>query len=197
VIAATSADADWRLAAAAIVAAAEVPVAAVVLGDGDGDGLPGPRVAGLLHLRAPGELSLGQAGVLIGAVSRAYDVVLVAASAGLPAPVGRDGWTLADLAAEVGAPAVVVTGPGPDAAGHTTQALGALAARGITAAVVTIGDVALPVTPAGRIPADPPADFAGAATWLDPVLHVTADNRPPGPSTRSLSRVPTGRPPRG
>ena len=112
------------------------------------------------------------------ALGRAYDLVLVAAPAGLLVPVG-DGWTIADLAVALAAPAVVVTGPG--SLDHTTLALGALDGRGIPASVVTIGEIdedTLPVTPAGRIPAAPPDDFAGAADWFDPMLRGTADPPP-------------------
>jgi cell wall assembly regulator SMI1 len=183
VIAATSAGVDWRVAVAALAAVAEVPVAAVVVGAAVADDDPArPHLAGLLELPAADGLTLARAADLVRAVSRAYDLVLVAAPAGLLVPVGRDGWTVADLAAAVGAPAVVVTGPGPDAVNHTTLALGALAGHGIAATVVTIGEVdeeALPVTPAGRIPADPPADLAGAADWFDPLLRATAVPAPP------------------
>jgi cell wall assembly regulator SMI1 len=75
----------------------------------------------------------------------------------------------------------VVTGPGPDAVNHTTLALGALAGHGIAASVVTVGEVdeeALPVTPAGRIPAVP-GDFADAADWLDPILRARTVPAPP------------------
>jgi cell wall assembly regulator SMI1 len=192
VIAATSADVDWRIAAAALAAAAEVPVAAVVVGaapetvaatSAAPDDPVRPHLAGLLELPAAGRLTLGQARDLMRAMTRAYGLVLIAAPAGLLVPLGRDDWTLADLAAAVGAPAVVVTGPGPDAVNHTTLALGALAGHGIAASVVTIGEVdeaALPVTPAGRIPASPDG-FAGAAEWLDPLLRATAA-APPAPA---------------
>ncbi|MEU7907117.1 SMI1/KNR4 family protein [Actinoplanes sp. NPDC049118] len=186
VIAATSADVDWRIAATALAATAAVPVAAVVVGDAvAGDDPLRPHLAGLLELPVADRLTLEQARDLVRALSRTHDLVLVAAGAGLLVPVGRDGWTPADLAAAVGAPAVVVTGPGPDAVNHTTLALGALAGHGIAAAVVTIGEVdeaALPVRPAGRIPAGPPTDFAEAADWLDPMLRVTAGPPPPDPA---------------
>jgi cell wall assembly regulator SMI1 len=92
---------------------------------------------------------------------------------------------------------VVVTGPGPDAVNHTTLALGALAGHGIAASVVTVGEVdeaALPVTPAGRIPAGRPADFAGAADWLDPILLASAEPTPPsGPAPAAAGRTVSGR----
>jgi hypothetical protein len=178
----TSGDVDWHLAAAALAATAEVPVAAVVLGAAvAGDDPMRPFLAGLVELREAGTLNLAHVRELVRILSLAHGLVLVAAPAGLLAPLGDDGWTLADLAAAVAAPAVVVTGAGPDAANHTSLALGALAGHGIAAAVVTIGEVdedALPVTPAGRLPAQRPDDFSGAAAWLDPILRVRAGQGP-------------------
>jgi cell wall assembly regulator SMI1 len=191
-VAATSAGVDWRVAAAAVAAAAEVSVAAVVVGASVADDDPlRPYLAGLLELPVVDRLGLEQARDLVRAVGRAYDLVLVGAAAGLLVPVGRDDWTLADLASATGAPAVVVTGPGPDAVNHTTLALGALAGHGIAASVVTVGAVdeeALPVTPAGRIPAAPD-DFAGAAGWLDPILRATSvpASVPPLPAGKTVN----------
>lgn len=190
VMASTSADVDWRVAAAAIAAAAEVPVAAVVVGAA-GAGTADPlraHLSGLAELTAVDGVGLAQARDLVTAMKRTCDLVLVGASAGLLVPVGRDDWTLADLAAAVGAPVIVVTGPGPDAVNHTTLALGALAGRGVVATVVTIGDVdeaALPVTPSGRIPADRPDDLAGAGDWFEPMLRATAEPGAVDPSTAS------------
>lgn len=200
VIAATSADVDWRIAVAVLAAAAEVPVAAVVVGAAvAGDDPARPHLAAVLELPAADRLTLGQVRELVRAVSRAHDLVLVAAPAGLLVPLGRDGWTLADLAAALGVPAVIATGPGPDAANHTTLALGALAGHGVAASVVTIGEIgeageaALPVTPAGRIPADPPADFAGAAGWLDPILRATPGPAPSAPPAAARRPPVSGR----
>lgn len=187
----TSAEVDWRTAVAALAAAAEVPVALVSVGSpvGADDPVRG-RVAGLLDLPGAERLSLDRARDLVTAVRQAHGLVLVVAPAGLLVPLGADGWTLADLAEALRAPAVVVTGAGTDAVNHTTLMLGALAGHGIAAAVVTIGEVdesALPVTPAGRIPADrPPAEhetpadaLAGAAGWFDPILLASP---PPAPA---------------
>ncbi|HEX5205973.1 MAG TPA: SMI1/KNR4 family protein [Actinoplanes sp.] len=183
-IAATSTGVDWRAAATVLAAVAEVPVAVVVVGGGiaAGDPIRG-HLATVLELTAAGELSLERARDMVVTVNWAHGLVLVGSDAGLLVPVGRDGWTLADLADAVGAPAVVVTGPGPDAVNHTTLALGALAGHGIVAAVVTIGEVdeeSLPVAAAGRIPAELPDDLSQAAEWLDPALRATP---PPGPVT--------------
>ena len=82
-----------------------------------------------------GGLTLLRARGLVRELGRAYDLVLVTAPAGLLVPLG-DGWTLADLAAAVQAPAIVVTGPGPAAINHATLALGALTGQGVPASVV-------------------------------------------------------------
>lgn len=176
-IVATSTGVDWRIAAGALAAAVpEGLVAVVVVGPGDP---PAGGPAGTLHLADAGQVGLERARDLIGAMARAYDLVLVSGDSGLLIPVGRDGWTLVDLAVALGAPAVVVTGSGPDAENHTALALDALTGRGIPARVVTVGEVELPVEPAGRIPADPPADFAGAAAWFDRLDVPAAPPEPP------------------
>ncbi|WP_433362439.1 SMI1/KNR4 family protein [Actinoplanes sp. CA-142083] len=194
IIAATSTGVDWRVAATVLAAAAEVPVAIVVVGGSlAADDPIRDHVAAVLELTAAGELSLERARNMVVTVNWAHGLVLVGADAGLLVPIGRDGWTLADLAAAVNAPAVVVTGPGPDAVNHTTLALGALAGHGIAASVVTIGEVdeeSLPVTPAGRIPAELPDDLAGAAEWLDPVLRATP---PPPPVTPAAAPASSGK----
>ncbi|GAA2854107.1 hypothetical protein Acy02nite_49610 [Actinoplanes cyaneus] len=200
-ITATSTDVDWRTAAAAITAGSETPVAVVIVGTTTPDPLQG-RVAGLVLVD---ELSLEDARDLVVAVVKAYPLVLVAAPAGPLVPVGGDGWNLADLTAALGAGALVVTGPGPDSVNHTTLMLGALAGHGISASVITVGATAalapadagagpggldetkLPVTPIGRIPADPPADFAGAAAWFDPTLFAAPDPPPVLATDRTVS----------
>ncbi|MBF9131360.1 AAA family ATPase, partial [Plantactinospora sp. S1510] len=93
---------------------------------------------------------------LVQALTRTHDLVLVGGGHGLAVPLGRGGWTLADLAWALPAPVVLLSGPGPDAVNHTTLALEVLTGRGLTASVVALGLVdlgTLPVTPAGRIPA--------------------------------------------
>ncbi|MBO3742602.1 SMI1/KNR4 family protein [Actinoplanes flavus] len=204
-IAATSAGADWRIALAGLAAATEAPVAAVVIGTSVPDDDPArPFLAGVLEVAGTARLPLDRVRDLAEGMSRSYELVLVAADAGLLLPVGEGGWTLVDLAVAMGAPVVVVTGPGPDAAHHTSLVVDALHGRNLSAAVVTVGDVdesALPLPPAGRIPAaalsatpgsaatdDPgsppetipgaaetPSEdgrFAGAAEWFEPMLRV-------------------------
>ena len=190
VLATTSAAVDWQPAAAALAAAATVRVAALVFGAG---APPGPpllgEVATCLQAGDGGAdpLSVDEAAALVRTLARTHGLVLVVGVPGLLVPAGRAGWTLMDLAVAVSAPVVVVTGTGPDAANHTTLALGAVAAHGLAARVITVGDAepvpagddgeaGMPVTPAGRIPTgtpEQPAEFAAARTWLDPALHAS------------------------
>ena len=192
----TSGDVDWQLAAAALAAASRSRVAMLVVGEAPA---PSPMLAGQvatwLSLR-PGD-GADLTGVvevvrLVATLRATHGLVLVAAPPGLLVPLGRDDWTLADLATALPARAVVVTSAGAEASNHTTLTLGALAGHGIPAAVITVGaedDVDwLPVTPAGHIPADRPDDFAAAAPgWLDPILHATSGRaktrKPPKPQT--------------
>jgi dethiobiotin synthetase len=119
------------------------------------------------------------------------DVVLVEGAGGLLVPMGP-GWTVADLAAALGAPAVVVARAGLGTLNHTALTLEALRRRDIPARVV-IG--AWPAAPelvhrtnlydlggelAGAVPdgagAWPAPTFAAAAPdWLAPVLHGRFD----------------------
>ncbi|MFF5078107.1 SMI1/KNR4 family protein [Actinoplanes sp. NPDC000266] len=186
IVAATSADVDWRLAVKALAAAAEVPVGLVSVGAAVDDDDPArAHLAGVLELPDVSRLSLGQARDLVVAARRAHGLVLVVAPEGLLVPLGAGGWTLADLAEAVRAPAVVVTGAGTDAVNHTTLMLGALAGHGIAAAVVTVGaadEEALPVRPAGRL---------GAEEWLDDILVARAAVKPEPPAV-SGRRIVTG-----
>ncbi len=74
-----------------------------------------------------------------------HDLVLIEGAGGLLVPMGYGGWTIADLAIALRAPAVVVARAGLGTLNHTALTLEALAARGIVASVV-IG--AWPATPA-------------------------------------------------
>ncbi|SNY53211.1 Cell wall assembly regulator SMI1 [Paractinoplanes atraurantiacus] len=164
-----SADVEWRAAVGALASAAEVPVGLVSVGAVVDDDDPARgHLAGVLELPEVSRLGLEQARDLVVALRQAHGLVLVVAPEGLLVPLGADGWTLADLAEAVRAPAVVVSGGGPDAVNRTTLMLGALAGHGIAAAVVTVGDVdeqMLPVRPAGRL---------GDEQWLDDMLVARA-----------------------
>ena len=121
-----------------------------------------------------------------------HDLVLVEGAGGLLVPMGPtdrgQAWTVADLATELAAPAVVVTRAGLGTLNHTALTLEALAQRGIEALVV-IGAwpaepdlvhrtnmVDLPGELAGALPDGagrlaPPIFRASAPSWLSPTLH--------------------------
>ncbi len=200
VVAATSTKASWAVAAAALGAASAARMAVLhIVRRGDAHGPPPELLTDNLaayvdvHAGVVDPLRVNDVVATVEALSRTHGLVLVCADDGLVVPIGCDGWTLADLAWALQAPVVVVTDTGPDAANHTALTLEALSGRGLAACVVTVGDAgddflaALPVTPAGRIPADaaePPEQFRSRAPgWLDPLLHATrgrpAATRPP------------------
>jgi dethiobiotin synthetase len=64
------------------------------------------------------------------------DLVLVEGAGGLLVPMGYDGWTIADAAVALRAPAVVVARAGLGTLNHTALTLEALRSRGIAASVV-------------------------------------------------------------
>ncbi|GAB4006975.1 dethiobiotin synthase [Glycomyces albus] len=64
------------------------------------------------------------------------DTVLLEGAGGLLVQVGEAGWTVRDLAVELGAPAVVVARAGLGTLNHTALTLEALSRRGVDAAVV-------------------------------------------------------------
>jgi dethiobiotin synthetase len=67
------------------------------------------------------------------------DVILVEGAGGLLVRYDPAGTTIADLAAALGAPVLVVTTPGLGTLNHTALTLEALASRGLAAAGVVIG----------------------------------------------------------
>ncbi len=143
--------------------------------------LAAARVAGLPPLR------LNDVVAAVGRIPG--DIVLVEGAGGLLVSLG-DGWTVADLAAALGAPVVVVARAGLGTLNHTALTLEALQRRGLRARVV-IG--AWPSRPelvhlanltdlagelAGAVPenASTRADFRTAAPdWLSPGLYGRFD----------------------
>jgi dethiobiotin synthetase len=134
------------------------------------------------------------------AMADEHELVLIEGAGGLLVPMGpgpRSGWTVADLAVRLGAPAVVVVRAGLGTLNHTALTLEALAGRGVAAHVV-IG--AWPAEPelvhrtnvadltalAGRLAGSVP-DGAGrlsrdaftalAPSWLGPQLHGTLERQ--------------------
>src|SRR5689334_8972405 len=163
VLATTSASVDWQPAAAALAAASTVRVAALVFG---AESPPGQLLLGEIATflqagdGAADPLSVDEAVALVRTLARTHGLVLVVGVPGLLVPTGRAGWTLMDLAVAVSAPVVVVSGTGPDAANHTTLALGAVAGHGLTAAVITVGDPPDSAQSAEDNGEAPPADTA-------------------------------------
>jgi dethiobiotin synthetase len=133
----------------------------------------------------------------------AYDLVLIEGAGGLLVPMGwpsaaqvgpggasrrRACWTVADLAAILGAPVVVVTRSDLGTLNHTALTLEALARRDIVAHVVVgswpaepelvhrtnLADLAVEldgILPAGAGSLSPEVFRTAAASWLSPVLH--------------------------
>jgi cell wall assembly regulator SMI1 len=170
-LATTSATVDGQPAAAALAAASTVRVAALTFGAQERPGeLLLAELATFLQVGdgAADPLSVDEAAALVRTLARTHGLVLVVGVPGLLVPVGRAGWTLMDLAVAVSAPVVVITGTGPDAANHTTLALGAVAAHGLAATVITVGG---PAAPAGSMVSDgspAPADLTAPAGSVAP-----------------------------
>ncbi len=132
-----------------------------------------------------------------------HDLVLIEGAGGLLVPMGRAGWSIADLARDLSAPVVLVARAGLGTLNHTALTLEALDRRGLRA-VVVIG--AWPAEPelvhrtnlddlpgelAGALPDGAgtlaPRKFRSSApTWLSPVLHGELD--PTRFRTESIAR---------
>lgn len=67
------------------------------------------------------------------------DTVIVEGAGGLLVPFSEDGWTLADLAAALHAPVLVVTRPGLGTLNDTALTVGRLAEEGLTLAGIVVG----------------------------------------------------------
>ncbi|MFI5841223.1 AAA family ATPase [Catenuloplanes sp. NPDC051500] len=183
------ADVNLSAAVAALAASASARVAGVVIG---GDLTPDDWAGTWASLRD--QPSRAEAITLISTFSATHGLVLIVGVPSLLAQAGREGWTITDLAAQLGAPVVVVTGETTDAADHTAKALGLLDRRGLAGAVIVVSDAdsapealaALPVRPAGRVPSTSTVSPEAARGLLDPMLHASADPTPE-PSVLSLS----------
>jgi len=89
--------------------------------------------------RAAGRPPLDLAAAAIFIKQLEADLILVEGAGGLLVRYDPAGTTIADLAAMLGAPVLVVTTPGLGTLNHTALTLEALSARGLTAAGVVIG----------------------------------------------------------
>jgi len=142
---------------------------------------------------------VGQPPLLLGdvieAVRRAgqdHDTVLVEGSGGLLVPMGEGRWTVADLAAALRCPTVVVARAGLGTLNHTALTLEALAHRRLTGYVVIGAWPAVPELVHWRNLADLPGELVGvlpdeagslapprfrasARLWFSPLLFGRAD----------------------
>ncbi|HEY1488929.1 MAG TPA: dethiobiotin synthase [Micromonosporaceae bacterium] len=82
------------------------------------------------------ELYLADALEAVAKLAEQHDLVLVEGAGGLLVPMGFDGWTIADLAIALSAPAVVVARAGLGTLNHTALTLEAMRHRGIAGSVV-------------------------------------------------------------
>lgn len=148
--------------------------------------LAAARIAGERPLRAM-EAHLG-----VRRLGLDHDLVLIEGAGGLLVPLGDGGWTAADMAVALRAPAVVVARAGLGTLNHVALTLEALDRRGIPALVV-IGS--WPATPelvhksnltdiTGELVGVVPEGAGGlsrevfsksAPDWLAPVLYGTFD----------------------
>jgi dethiobiotin synthetase len=160
-------------------------------------------LAPLTAARVAGEdpVELDEAADAATAMAAEHDLVLVEGAGGLLVPMGPGGpggWTMADLAVRLDAPAVVVVRAGLGTLNHTALTLEALVGRGVPAHVVIGAWPAEPAlvhrtnitdltTLAGRLAGSVPegagrlsreAFAAGARSWLAPELHGTFQPEP-------------------
>ena len=96
-----------------------------------------PEAAARVAGRPP--LDLAAAAVFVKQLSGAFDLVLVEGAGGLLVRYDPAGSTIADLAAMLDAPVLVVTTPGLGTLNHTALTLEALSTRRLAAAGVVIG----------------------------------------------------------
>lgn len=82
---------------------------------------------------------LGEAADAVRALAAEHTDVLVEGAGGVLVRVGRGGFTIADLAAEVGAQAVVVVDPALGALNHAALTVRALADAGVECAGMVLG----------------------------------------------------------
>jgi len=137
-------------------------------------------------------LALDTALDAVRADAAAYDLVLVEGAGGLLAPMG-EGWTLADLAVNLGCPALVVARAGLGTLNHTALTLEALRRRGLPARVVIGAWPAVPelvhlsnlvalapdlagVVPDGASGMDCGVFRRSAPGWFTPLLYGAVDD---------------------
>jgi dethiobiotin synthetase len=148
--------------------------------------LTAARVAGL----AP--LVLADVLAAVEELAAGHELVLVEGAGGLLVPMGDGGWTVADLALALGAPAVVVVRAGLGTLSHTALTLEALDRREVPAGVVVGGWPDRPGLVHRTNLSDLTGELVGAlpdgvggwsparfreqsADWLAPELHGSLD----------------------
>jgi dethiobiotin synthetase len=159
------------------------------------DPLAAAQVSGLPPLR------LAEVQEAVRAEARGHDLVLVEGVGGLLVPMGAPaagepdapGWTVADLAVALSAPAVVVVRAGSGTLNHTALTEEALRHRGIPSCVVIGAWPAVPelvhvsnfvalarglagVLPDGAAALEPGVFRRSAPGWFTPLLHGTVDD---------------------
>lgn len=161
-------------------------------------------LAPLAAARTAGKPALELADVVSAIRAQSCDLVLVEGAGGLLVPMGP-GWTVADLAVSLGAPAVVVTRAGLGTLNHTALTLEALHRRGVESHVVIgawprepelvhrtnlddLGPLA-GIVPDGAGALEPEAFRGVAPSWFGPSLHGRGEF--PGRG-RSLAASPGG-----
>lgn len=121
-----------------------------------------------------------------------HDLVLVEGAGGLLVPMGK-GWTMADLAVELKAPAVVVARAGLGTLNHTALTAEALDRRGIRWCLVfgawppvpelvhlsnfvELASALAGVVPDGAAGIEPGVFRRSASGWFAPLLHGSVDD---------------------
>jgi dethiobiotin synthetase len=102
--------------------------------------LPEPLAPAAAAARAGVSLPTGdELGSMVNGVDRQGRLTLVEGAGGLLVEIGEDGATLRDLAADLGAPVLVVVRPGLGTLNHTALTLEALASQNVWCAGLVIG----------------------------------------------------------
>ena len=104
-------------------------------------------------------------------------LVLVEGAGGLLVRYDEDGTTLADLARELGAPALVVADPALGTLNHTALTLESMALRGVDLAGIVLGSWPYPTGRADGAPAGGRADDSDAIRSAGPDLAMRCNLR--------------------
>ena len=122
-------------------------------------------------------LSLDQVAADVRKLARDRALVLVEGAGGLLVRYDEDGATLADLARELGAPALVVADPRLGTLNHTALTLESMALRGVELAGVVLGSWPFRGAAEAAAAADADSDGAAAAADAGPDLAMRCNLR--------------------